>query len=160
MENERSDMPLGFLLNTVGRLIFEETNTRMQGFGVEVLELGILWLVDLYPGCQQSEYARFQRRDATTFGRYVDKLQHKGLLKRQALEGDRRAHSLVVTPKGKAVLAQGRKKVKAAQEAVVGPQSARITEISGFLTDVLASVGAQSDPPGKPSTGARKTCTR
>jgi len=139
MDGQPTNMPLGFLLNTVGRLIFEETKARMKDAPVEVIELGILWLVDLYPHRQQSDYARFQRRDATTFGRYVDKLEQKGLLSRHAVIGDRRAYALALTGEGQAVLAEGRATVATAQAAIIGPENARISEISDFLTGILAS---------------------
>ena len=137
MDQNCKDLPLGFLMNTVGRLIYEATQKCMADMRVDVIELGILWLVDLYPGRQQSDYARFQRRDITTFGRYVDKLENKGFLSREAVEGDRRARALHVTKAGSAVLAEGRLKVMAAQEAVIGPSNARVAKMRDLLMDVL-----------------------
>jgi len=158
METSHKDLPLGFLINTVGRLIFEETQRHMDGMQVEVIELGILWLVDAFPGRQQAEYARFQRRDATTFGRYTDKLEGKGLLARDAVAGDRRANALVLTSQGRAVLAEGRKRVYAAQAAVIGPKTATVDEISDFLTGVLASQGPGIGTKQRAKRGEDKPC--
>ena len=156
MDQDRNGLPLGFLMNTVGRLIFEATHQRMDGMPVDVIELGILWLVDLYPGRQQSDYARFQRRDVTTFGRYVDKLEAKGFLSREPVKGDRRAHALHITKTGSIVLEEGRVQAVAAQEEVIGPCNVRVTNTRDLLMDVLVS-RAQGISPCE--HGAVRTCS-
>lgn len=160
MMDHGKDLPLGFLINTVGRLIFEETQRQMDGMHVEVIELGVLWLVDAYPGCQQSDYAQFQRRDATTFGRYADKLERKGLLVRKNAKDDRRAHALFITQEGAVVLAEGRARAETAQEAVIGPKTAQISAISKFMTDVLAAKGGRLGTTENTASGENELCDR
>ena len=160
MGDQSEHMPLGFLLNTVGRLVFEETSRRMQNLDVEVFELGVLWLVDLYPGRPQAEYAKLQRRDQSTFGRYVDKLEAKGFLVRNAVLGDRRAYSLAVTASGKTLLKKGRMQVYAAQEAIVGTYDERLAELTGFLTDVLNSANEDDSAQRKSARQERIACDR
>jgi MarR family transcriptional regulator, transcriptional regulator for hemolysin len=104
MNIDPEQLPLGFLLNTVGRHILAETEQAVAGLGLSVVELGILWLIDLDEGRTQVEYAQFQKRDLTTFGRYVDALEAKGQLRRSSVAGDRRAKSLWLTDQGRALL--------------------------------------------------------
>lgn len=130
----------------------------MQNLDVEVFELGILWLVDLHPGRPQADYAKLQRRDQTTFGRYVDKLEEKGFLVRNAVLGDRRAYSLAVTASGKALLEEGRKEVFAAQEAIVGTYDGRVAEMTGFLSDIVNSAIGHDIIQGKPARKKRAPC--
>jgi len=119
MDIDPDDLPLGFLLNTLGRLLYEETHNRLAGSEVDVIELGILWLIDLRPGRLQTEYARFQHRDATTFGRYIDKLEAKRLVLRETIPGDRRAKGLRITAAGRRVLRQGKNEAIDAEQAVL-----------------------------------------
>lgn len=160
MGDQSKHMPLGFLLNTIGRLVFEETSRRMQQLDVEVIELGVLWVVDLYPGRSQVEYAKLQRRDQTTFGRYVDKLEAKGFLARNVVLGDRRAYSLAVTATGKALLKECRMQVYAAQETVVGAYDNRLSEIAGFLTDILNSANEHEGTQKNSARQMRIPCDR
>lgn len=133
------ELPLGMLLNTIGRLVFEETHRRLSGMEVDVIGLGILWLVDSAPGQLQSEYARFQKRDQTTFGRYVDKLEGKALLVRTPVPDDRRARKLELTSKGREVLTEGKRRAHAAEAAIVGPPSPDLMQVRRFLTERLNS---------------------
>lgn len=111
IENEfLLEMPLGFLLNTAGRLILEQTVYALRDVGVDPPQLGVLWLVDSRPGETQTVYARLQKRDATTFGRLVDRLEAQGLIRRGNTPDDRRAHLLELTAAGQKVLVAGKKK--------------------------------------------------
>ena len=137
MDIDPNELPLGFLLNTVGRLIFEETRCRIDGIGIDVIELGILWLVEMCPGQLQADYARYQRRDGTTFGRYVDKLEEKGFLARASIPGDRRAKALNVTEAGKALLSQAKTCVAEAESSIVDPHAADVAQLRAFLHHCL-----------------------
>jgi DNA-binding MarR family transcriptional regulator len=108
MQDGFSDrLPLGFLLNTVGRLVAEQTAQALRSLDLDPPQLGILWLVAEWPGQTQRCYARFQRRDASTFGRYVDELERKGLLRRIKSSTDRRALALELTDAGTRALQAG-----------------------------------------------------
>ncbi len=101
-----SDLPLGFLINTIGRLLNERAKELFHKHSLDPVLLGVLWTVNLLPGRTQRQYASFQSRDLTTYGRLVDKLEALSLLKRVAVPGDRRAWALQTTTKGDDVLAE------------------------------------------------------
>lgn len=109
MEISNSDLPLGFLVNTVADQIREATKCALDGLDITVVELGVLWLIDLSPGETQASYARFQRRDLTTFGRIVDKLESQQFLRRNCFADDRRSNHLSLTEQGRAILKVGKK---------------------------------------------------
>lgn len=139
MDVDPEQLPLGFLLNTLGRLLFEETQRALAGLDADVPGLGILWLVSLDPGRPQSAYARFQHRDLTTFGRHVDRLETAGLLRRLPVTGDRRAHALDLTEAGRAVLAEGRARAGRAEARITGAQAAEVAGIKRLLASILRS---------------------
>jgi DNA-binding MarR family transcriptional regulator len=109
MKISNSDLPLGFLVNTVADHIRQATICALDGIDITVVELGVLWLIDLSPGETQASYARFQRRDLTTFGRIVDKLESQQFLSRNCCADDRRANHLSLTDEGRAILKVGKK---------------------------------------------------
>ena len=108
MRISSQDLPIGFLVNTAGDKIRETTARELEGLNISVMELGVLWLIDLEPDQTQATYARFQRRDLTTFGRIVDKLERKQFVERKPFTGDRRAYRLSLTNQGKEILKIGK----------------------------------------------------
>ncbi|MEQ9258103.1 MAG: MarR family winged helix-turn-helix transcriptional regulator [Roseovarius sp.] len=136
MDIDPEDLPLGFLLNTVGDILRSETQTRMTGAALGVVELGILWLIDLAPNHRQAEYARFQRYDVSTYGRYIDKLEAKGFVARHSVADDRRAHALALTEAGRQALAEGKARALAAERAVIG-ELAGEAQLRAALTELL-----------------------
>jgi DNA-binding MarR family transcriptional regulator len=133
MNLDPQELPLGFLLNTIGRLVLEETEAALEGQEIGVVELGILWLISLDPDRPQAEYARYQKRDVTTFGRYVDRLESKGFLRRVPQSNDRRVKALSISPSGLKVLNDGRRKVLDAEARVLSAAP----ELGAPLKDLL-----------------------
>jgi DNA-binding MarR family transcriptional regulator len=136
MTLDPQQLPLGFLLNTIGRRLLEETEAALAGGELSVVDLGILWLISLEPGRPQAEYARFQKRDVTTFGRYVDRLELKGYLVRTPQPHDRRVKALSVTKSGLTVLEVGRRKAHDVEARIVS----LVPEITAPLKDLLVKL--------------------
>jgi DNA-binding MarR family transcriptional regulator len=136
MKLDPQQLPLGFLLNTIGSRLLEETEVALAGGKLGVVDLGILWLVSLDPGRPQAEYARFQKRDVTTFGRYVDRLELKGYLVRTPQSHDRRVKALSLTKSGLRALEEGRRKAHNVEARLVssGP------ELTAPLKDLLVKL--------------------
>jgi DNA-binding MarR family transcriptional regulator len=140
MDIDPKELPLGFLLNTLGSAILDETKARLEDSPVEVIELGILWLIDLAPGHRQGEYARFQHRDVTTFGRYVDRLESKGFIRRKAVSGDRRAWALHLTRSGNAVLADGKQQSRSVERRLTRSTDTEVAQVKRFLLAQLKRI--------------------
>jgi DNA-binding MarR family transcriptional regulator len=136
MEIDARQLPLGFLLNTLGRRVREETEKALAGWTIGVVDLGILWLLALQPGRPQADYARYQKLDLTTFGRHVDHLEKQGFLVRRPLEHDRRAKSLTLTKSGQQALEKGRRKINDVEARIV----ARVPGVSAPLKKLLTKL--------------------
>ena len=107
------DFTPGLFLQVAARLsqrldgrISNETETKSP-------YLGVLCVIGCNPGIRQGLCAESLGYDATTFGRYVDRLVRDGLVLRDTPSEDRRAISLKLTDKGHAVVSES---VPAAQE--------------------------------------------
>lgn len=60
----------------------------------------VLFMIGRHPGIRQGLCAENLGFDATTFGRYIDRLVRDGLVLRDVPEADRRAVSLSLTARG------------------------------------------------------------
>ena len=94
---------LGTLVNILAKIFHEDTNAALAGLGLSSELVGVLWSVELEPGCSQIEYAQRRFRDPTTFGRHVDQLVEKNLLRRTEMP-DRRAKAVFITEAGSVIL--------------------------------------------------------
>ena len=54
MRISSQDLPIGFLVNTAGDKIQEATARELEGLNISVMELGVLWLIDLEPDQTQA----------------------------------------------------------------------------------------------------------
>ncbi len=68
--------------------------------------VGILFMIDRNPGIRQGLCAEHLGFDATTFGRYVDRLVREGYVLRSVPQEDRRAVSLSLTERGREAVAE------------------------------------------------------
>lgn len=137
MNISSQDLPLGFLVNTLGDMTREATIVALEGLDLSVMELGVLWLIDLEPDQTQATYARFQHRDSTTFGRIVDKLEAKQFVERKPFSGDRRAYRLVLTSQGKNILEVGKRGALKAENEVFSVLGRDVLHLRSMLAHVL-----------------------
>ena len=83
------------------------------------------------PGIDQKTLATTIGYDTSTIGGVIDRLEHKGLVRRVVSAQDRRARELRLAPKGKRLLGACRPVVQALQADVLAPLSA--AERAAFL---------------------------
>ena len=95
------------------------------GTGVPVLQFSVLLLLDKNPGRNQTEIANTLGILRPNFVAMLDALESRDLCARMRSTNDRRSHILVLTDKGRAVLARAKKLVANKHEArlieVLGP---------------------------------------
>lgn len=137
MRISSQDLPIGFLVNTAGDKIREATARELEGLNISVMELGVLWLIDLEPDHSQATYARFQRRDLTTFGRIVDKLEKKQFVERKPFTGDRRAYRLLLTNQGEEIIKIGKEAALKAENEVFSCLGEDVLHLRSTLVRVL-----------------------
>jgi DNA-binding MarR family transcriptional regulator len=139
-------LPLGFLINTVGRLMNAEASGLFAKRGLDPVSVGVLWTVGLMPGRTQRDYAAFQARDVTTYGRFVDRLSQKGLIARHEVPGDRRAWSLKLTKEGEALLAELGRDTRALEAGLShGLAKAEDAALRRGLAAMLAALGGLAE---------------
>lgn len=117
-EIERLPGHLARRFQQVAVAIFSE-EAKAVGLDLTPVQYAALVTVRDHAMIDQASLAGRIAYDRTTIGGVVDRLTRKGLLSRQAKEGDRRAHALCLTGEGEAALARIGPAVQAAQRRML-----------------------------------------
>jgi DNA-binding MarR family transcriptional regulator len=127
----------------------EETETSPEYAAIAVL--------DDFPGIDQRRLAALMGLDRTNVGHLIDRLEAKGLVKRDVSGADRRARELNLTPHGKKTRRKLRPKVVKAQAQVLSPLAPAEQDM---LIDLLIRVVKANEINARPGAGRRKPRSR
>ena len=108
---------LGYTLKRAQLKIFEDFLRCMAPLQLTPAQFSVLLLLDGNPGRNQTEIANTLGILRPNFVAMLDGLESRDLCARTRSVNDRRSHQLVLTDKGKAVLARAKKLVAAKHEA-------------------------------------------
>ena len=87
----------GFILADVARLLRTVFDRRVKSFGLTRSQWWVLQNLFRNDGITQSELAEMLEVEKATLGRLIDRLAEKGWVRREAVEGDRRAKRVFLT---------------------------------------------------------------
>ena len=132
---------LGYTLKRAQLKIFEDFLRCMAPLQLTPAQFSVLLLLDRNPGRNQTEIANTLGILRPNFVAMLDGLESRDLCARMRSVNDRRSHHLVLTDKGKAVLARAKKLVAAKHEA-------RLNELLGAdnraaLVGMLAKIAEE-----------------
>jgi DNA-binding MarR family transcriptional regulator len=108
---------LGYSLKRAQLKIFEDFLRCMAPLQLTPAQFSVLLLLDKNPGRNQTEIANTLGILRPNFVAMLDALESRDLCARIRSTNDRRSHILVLTDKGRAVLARAKKLVAAKHEA-------------------------------------------
>ena len=95
---------LGYRLRRAEVLAFQNFAAHLGADGVSPGQLGVLLLVQVNPGSNQTRIGRALGIDRSTLVSIVDALETRGLIRREPSRTDRRSHALVLLAEGHAFL--------------------------------------------------------
>src|SRR5579872_5449203 len=132
---------LGYTLKRAQLKIFEDFLRCMAPLQLTPAQFSVLLLLDRNPGRNQTEIASTLGILRPNFVAMLDGLENRDLCARIRSVNDRRSHQLVLTDKGKAVLARAKKLVAAKHET-------RLNELLGAdnraaLVGMLAKIAEE-----------------
>ena len=116
-------------------LFVEETLNA--GFDLTPVQYAALFGVSEHPGLDQISLAGLIAYDRTTIGGVIDRLEAKGLLRRESSPDDRRVRTLYVSPEGQELLVAIRPTVAKIQAGILQPLSAEESSIFMMLLSKL-----------------------
>jgi DNA-binding MarR family transcriptional regulator len=132
---------LGYSLKRAQLKVFEDFLRCVAPLQLTPAQFSVLLLLDRNPGRNQTEIANTLGILRPNFVSMLDALESRGLCTRMRSTNDRRSHILVLTDKGRAVLARAKKLVASKHEA-------RLNELLGpanriALLDMLSKIAAE-----------------
>jgi DNA-binding MarR family transcriptional regulator len=149
------DMPGHLIrrLHQASQAAFDAAITN-AGFDLTPVQFAALFVAAARPGLDQASLASAIAFDRATTGGVIDRLEGKGLLRREVAKGDRRSRLLYPQPAGIEMIERVLPTVRKVQEVILQGLSAeeKIT-FARLARKALASPGA----PGRPAAGGRET---
>ena len=132
---------LGYSLKRAQLRVFEDFLACVAPLQLTPAQFSVLLLLDRNPGRNQTEIANTLGILRPNFVSMLDGLESRDLCARMRSTNDRRSHILVLTDKGRAVLARAKKLVATRHEA-------RLNELLGpanraALLDMLAKIARE-----------------
>ncbi len=129
---------LGYVLKRAQLRVFENFLQTVASLQLTPAQFSVLLLMDRNPGRNQTEIATTLGILRPNFVSMLDGLESRGLCERVRSTNDRRSHILLLTDKGRAVLARAKKLVATKHEA-------RLNELLGpanrvALLEMLAKI--------------------
>ncbi|MDE2368489.1 MAG: MarR family transcriptional regulator [Burkholderiales bacterium] len=101
-------------------LVFAQ-RTQAAGFDVTPVQFAALDVIQAHRATDQAGVAEMIAYDRATIGGVIERLEHKGWIKRVVSERDRRARELSLTPQGKRVHAALLPIVRDLQDEILQP---------------------------------------
>lgn len=101
-----------------------QAQTQRAGFDFTSVQFAALDAIASRPGIDQASLAAEISFDRATIGGVIDRLEAKGLVRREVSAQDRRARLLHLTPEGAGLLEASRPVVEALQADILAPLSA------------------------------------
>src|SRR5689334_17595081 len=129
---------LGYVLKRAQLKVFEDFLRCVESLQLTPAQFSVLMLLEKNPGRNQTEIANTLGILRPNFVSMLDGLESRDLCTRMRSTNDRRSHILVLTDKGRAVLARAKKLVASRHEArlneLLGP--ANRAALLGMLSKI------------------------
>ncbi|MGE0744532.1 MAG: MarR family winged helix-turn-helix transcriptional regulator [Rhodospirillales bacterium] len=101
-----ADLPnyTGYLLRRAQLAVFDDFSRTFAAVDLRPAQFSVLLVIQKNPGLKQSEVSAALGIQRTNFVALIDKLEKRGLVRREPVAGDRRAYALVLTAAGRETL--------------------------------------------------------
>lgn len=96
---------LGYHLRCAHVAVFQHFNRTLGTHDISLPQFGTLLLIEANPGVSQTSVAEALRFDRSTVVQIIDRLESRGLVRREPSAQDRRSNALVLTRAGATLLA-------------------------------------------------------
>jgi DNA-binding MarR family transcriptional regulator len=135
----------GFLLRRVSAASFAAFSEVMAEQGLHPMHFGMLSILAAEEPISQHELGERAGVDPSTMVARMDMLEEMGLIERTRREGDRRSYEIRLSPTGRKLLGQLRRKAKAHGDRFFAPLTeAERGELHRLLTKLAAGLDERS----------------
>ncbi len=105
------DEILGFLVRRAHTVIQKDFMATLEELDVTQRQAATLWLIDANPAVSQSQLANVLMMDRASMLAIINKLDARGLIRRTRSNADRRRLDLMLTARGKELLAKTKARI-------------------------------------------------
>jgi DNA-binding MarR family transcriptional regulator len=131
---------IGPLIGRVRTLMLSSLDSELQPFGITGMQFAILKNLADGSATTAADLCRLLHYDAGSMTRLVDRLEEKGLVRRERSEDDRRVVSLRVTGAGKALLPRLRDSAgRVVQRLLIGFTTPEVNHLRSLLDRMIAN---------------------
>jgi DNA-binding MarR family transcriptional regulator len=109
---------LGYHLRCAHISVFQQFGRTVGQIDISPPQLGTLLLIEANPGVSQSAVAEALRFDRSTLVQIIDRLEERGLVKRESSARDRRSHALTLTQAGFKILIKLKEMLRAHEDEI------------------------------------------
>lgn len=131
------EVQIATLLARIGGLQASAFADLLAPLGLRPKQFGVMNVVALAEGPSQGEIGAAMGIDPSGLIATIDELEERGWLERRRDPGDRRRNVVVLTPRGRAKLTEGREAARRRAEELTAPLSAKERRA---LRDLLAKI--------------------
>jgi DNA-binding MarR family transcriptional regulator len=125
---------IGPLIGRVRSVMLSKLDAELQPFGITGMQFAILKHVGDGPARTAADLCRLMHYDTGSMTRMVDRLEEKGLVRRERSKDDRRVVSLRITGAGRTVLPRLRDSAaRAIQRMLSGFSAAEVNDLQCLL---------------------------
>ena len=146
----------GFLLRRAHQIAVGIFVEECAAYGLTPPQHSTLIVIERCPGLDQAALARAIGFDRATIGQVVEGLEARGLLKRQSSRADKRRKTLLLTPRGRALMRRAAPAIRRTSERLLAPL--RSSQRRLFVELLLQLTGelnrASRSPVSAPATNA------
>ena len=137
--------PTGRLISAVARRIERDWNAHLAHWDLNHASLPVLYLLMGGPRSQR-ELATASGVTEQTMSRIIVRLERTGYVVRQADQGDRRRHAVLITDLGRQTLAEAGDPRVAEQMSIRGLAPEQVTQLRAILAVMMAQRPRATDP--------------
>jgi len=140
LENYCREESVGYLLNAVKGRLSAALDAALAPYGVTATQWGTLFCIINESAPTGAELCRHLSCDTGSMTRMLDRLEEKGLVRRERSGTDRRALSLRPTPAGQALVQELLPAViTVLNRQLTGITAAELEQLKGLLRRILAN---------------------
>lgn len=134
---------LGYLYSSTMRLFHQLLTRRLAPHDLTPPQFGALMLILNAPKLCLRELARYTMGDSPTLCRMLDRLERRGLVRREKSEADRRYLATGLTPRGRSLATLGRSLYDDFEEKLLaGLDQREVDQLRALMTRVLRNAMA------------------
>jgi MarR family transcriptional regulator, lower aerobic nicotinate degradation pathway regulator len=137
----------GHLIRRAHQIATAVFMTETKAFDLTAVQFSALIVIREHPGTDATRVSDLIYFDRSTIGNVLDRLEKKGLIRREAGVADRRTKQLFLTPQGRTVLRKVAAKLPRISNDILKPLSA--AEGTRLVKLLAKMVGADARSSGK-----------